>query len=250
MIVKLIIDGGDMKPNASISQKLGPMGINIGKVIAEVNKASSGFKGTKVPVELDVNPKSKTFTVHVSSPPTSELLKKELGLELASGAAKKNKVGNLAIEQVIKIAMTKQTSMTASSLKAAVRSVVGSCVSLGVLVEDKEGKEIEKEILEGKFDSEIKNQIAEVSSDKKQRMQDFFTKVKAKQDAEAKKLEELKAAEEAAKAAAAPAAGQAAAPAGAAGAAPASAGKAESGKTPAAAPASAKEEKKPAAKKK
>ena len=60
MIIKLIIDGGDMKPNASISQKLGPMGVNIGKVISEVNKASSGFKGIKVPVELDVNPKNST----------------------------------------------------------------------------------------------------------------------------------------------------------------------------------------------
>jgi ribosomal protein L11 len=36
MIIKLLIDGGDMKPNAAISQKLGPLGINIGKVIQDL----------------------------------------------------------------------------------------------------------------------------------------------------------------------------------------------------------------------
>ncbi len=211
MIVKLIIEGGDMKPNASISQKLGPMGVNIGKVISEVNASTSSFKGIKVPVELDVNPKTKSFTVHVSSPPTSELLKKELGIELASGAAKKTKVGNLSIEQVIYIAKTKSPSMTASSLKSAVKSVLGSCVSLGILVENKEAKEVESEVSEGKFDSEINSEKASVSEEKKAHLLKYFSEVKSKQDAVTKKEEELKAAEEAAKAAAPPAAGAAAA---------------------------------------
>lgn len=241
MLVKLIIEGGDMKPNASISQKLGPMGINIGKVIQDVNKSTSGFKGMKVPVELDVNPKTKSFTVHVSSPPTSELLKKELGIELASGAAKKNKVGNLAIEQVIAIAKTKHPSMTAASLKSAVKSVIGSCGSLGILVENKEAKQLSADIDEGKFKKEIDSEKTEVSEEKRNEILNFFSQVKSKQDAEAKKAEELKAAEEAAKAAAAPAAGAAAT---AAAATPAAAGtKPEAGKA-----APAKAEEKPAKK--
>ena len=65
MIIKLLIDGGDMKPNAAISQKLGPMGINIGKVVSDINKATLSFKGIKVPVELDVNPKTKNFLINV-----------------------------------------------------------------------------------------------------------------------------------------------------------------------------------------
>ena len=206
MIVKLIIEGGDMKPNASISQKLGPMGINIGKVIQDVNKSTSGFKGMKVPVELDVNPKTKSFTVHVSSPPTSELLKKELGIELASGASKKNKVGNLAIEQIIFIAKTKHPNMTAATLKAAVKSVVGSCGSLGIMVENMEAKELSAEIDSGKYNKEISSEKTELSEEKRNEILKFFTQVKSKQDAEAKKAEELKLAEEAAKAAATPAA--------------------------------------------
>lgn len=230
MIVKLIIEGGDMKPNATIAQKIGPLGINIGKVISDVNKSTSGFKGMKVPVELDINPKTKDFTVHVSSPPTAELLKKELSIELGSGQAKKTKIGNLAIEQIINIAKTKSSNMTAASLKAAVKSVIGSCVSLGILVENKEAKEISGEISAGAYDHEINSEKTDTSDEKKKQLSEFFDKVKSKQDLEAKKAEELKAAEEAAKTAAAPAPGAAATAAAAAPAAgagkPAAAGKA------------------------
>jgi len=207
MIIKLLVDGGDMKPNAAISQKLGPLGINIGKVIQDINKSTSGFKGMKVPVELDINTKTKNFSVSVFSPPTAELIKKEVGIELASGAAKKLKVGNLSIEQIIKIAKIKQENMTAISLKAAVKSVVGSCVSLGILVENKEAKDVEHDILEGVYDSEIKSEKTEVSDDKKRNLVEFFSKLKSKQDEILKKEEEAKKAEEEAKAAAKPAAG-------------------------------------------
>lgn len=248
MIVKLIIDGGDMKPNASISQKLGPMGINIGKVISDVNKASSGFKGIKVPVELDINPKTKSFSVHVSSPPTSELLKKELGLELASGQAKKLKVGNLAIEQIISIAKTKHPSMTAASLKAAVKSVIGSCVSLGILVENKDAKQASQDVDAGVYDTEILAEKSEATSEKKSQMLEYFNKVKTKQDLELKKEEELKAAAEAAKAAAPAAPGAATATTAVAAGVKPEAGAAKP--DAAAKPAGKAEEKKPAAKKK
>lgn len=208
MIIKLLVEGGDMKPNPTISQKLGPLGINIGKVIQDVNKTTSNFKGMKVPIELDINVKTKNFSVNVFSPPTSELIKKEIGIEKGSGDGKKLKVGNLAIEQVIKVAKIKSPSMTASNFKAAVRSVVGSCTSLGILIENKEAKEVEKEISQGVYDKEINEEIAEASEEKKKQISDFFTKVKAKQDELLKKEEEAKKAEEAEKAAKAPAGAQ------------------------------------------
>src|SRR3989344_832026 len=111
MIIKLLVDGGDMKPGPTIAQQLGPAGINIGQVISKVNASTKEFKGMKVPVALDVNTKTKSFDVKVSTPPTSALLKKELGLESASGSAKTQKVGNLAIEQVISVAKIKNSGM-------------------------------------------------------------------------------------------------------------------------------------------
>ena len=118
MIIKLLVDGGEMRPGPAIAQKLGPIGINIGMVIADVNKATAEFKGTKVPVSLDVDTKTKKFKIEVSSPPTSELLKKEIGLESGSGDHKKNKVGHISIETIIKVAKVKFLDLFPTSLSS------------------------------------------------------------------------------------------------------------------------------------
>jgi large subunit ribosomal protein L11 len=241
--IKLIVEGGAMKPGPAVAQQLGPMGINIGKVIADVNSATSGFKGMEVPVEIDVDGKTKSFTVKVFSPSVATLLKKEIVSERGSGSAKEVKVGNLAIEQVISVAKTKQSALLSRTLKSAVKLVVGTCVSLGILVESKDPKQVEKDIDSGMYDKEIKSEKTDVSAEKKKELQAFFAVVKDKQEKAKKAAEEAAAAAEAAKAAAAaaaPAAGAAAPAAGAA--APAAAGAKTDAK---AAPAAAK----PAAKK-
>lgn len=235
-VIKLMIDGGDMKPGPAIAQQLGPMGINMGKVISDVNSATKEFKGMQVPVNLDVDAKTKTYTIKVLSPSVSALLKKELGIESGSGARKKTIVGNISMEQVISIAKTKHSSMLARDFISAVRSVVGSCMSLGTLIDNKDPKEILEDITAGKYDKEIKSQKTELSAEKKKDLSEFFNKIKSQQEAAKKKEEEEKAAAEAAKAAAATTAAPAA------GAAPAAA-------TPAAA-TPAKAEAKPAAAKK
>lgn len=214
-VIKLIVEGGEMKPGPAVAQQLGPMGVNLGKVIQDVNTATSGFRGMKVPVQIDVDAKSKQFTISVSSPPVAELIKKEIGTDKGSGMPHETKIGNLAIEQVISIAKTKMPGMLAKDLKAAVKLVVGSCVSLGVLIESKPAKEIEKDIQVGTFDREIKSEKTDLSQDKKQKLMDAFNEVRSQQDVRAKAREAAKAAEEAAKvaaAAAAPAATAAAAP--------------------------------------
>lgn len=251
MKVKLIVEGGAMKPGPAVAQQLGPMGINLGKVIGDVNNATSGFKGMNVPVEIDVDSKTKNFTIKVFSPSVAELLKKELSVEKGSGSPKEVRVGNLAIEQVINVANTKHSALLAKDLKSAVKLVVGTCVSLGILVESKDPKDVEKEIDSGVYDKEIKSVRIDVSPEKKKELQAFFTAVKDKQEKAKKAAEEAAAAAEAAKAAAATAAGTTPAAGATATATP---GAAAAGTTPAATkaatPAAKKEEAKPAAKKK
>lgn len=239
--VKMIVEGGAMKPGPAVAQQLGPLGINIGKVISDVNTATSGFKGMNVPVEVDVNAKTKTFNVKVFSPSVAELIKKELKLEKGSGEAGSFKVANISIERVISIANTKLPSLLAKDLKAAVKLVVGTCVSLGIIIDNKNAKEIEKDIDAGKYNKEISQIITEVSPEKAHELEAFFTGVKAKQEKEKKAREEAAAAAEAAKAAAAAAAGAPAPGAPAAGAAAPVAGKEAAAPTPAAAPAPGKE---------
>jgi len=204
MLVKLLVEGGNMKPGPAVAQQLGPMGINMGKVISDVNTATSDFKGVTVPVHLDVDPKTKDFSIKVLSPPTSELLKKELGIEKASGERKKLNVGNLAIEQVISISKTKHASMLSNEFPATVKSVIGTCMAMGILVESKDPKEVLEEIGKGKYKTEIESQKTEVDPEKKKKLDAFFKTLSGEQQEELKKEEaEAAAAEEAKKAEAA-----------------------------------------------
>ncbi|MBU2562075.1 MAG: 50S ribosomal protein L11 [Nanoarchaeota archaeon] len=182
MQIKLLVEGGNMQPGPSLSQKIGPLGLNANKIIQKVNEATKDFKGLKVPVELEVNVSTKEFEIQVFSPPVSELIKKELGIDKGSGIQKKAQVANASIEQIISVARTKLPNLFCKDLKSAVKTVVGTCSSLGVLIENKPAKEIELEIEEGKYDKEIKGEITETSSEKKQELEKYFSEVKNKQE--------------------------------------------------------------------
>ncbi|GIU68568.1 MAG: hypothetical protein KatS3mg001_418 [Candidatus Pacearchaeota archaeon] len=194
MQIKLLVEGGNMQPGPTLSQKIGPLGLNIGQIIQKVNEATKNFKGMKVPVEINVNTSTKEISVKVFSPPVSELLKKELGIEKGSGDHKKFKVANASIEQIISIAKSKFPNMLSKNLKSAVKSVLGSCVSLGILVENKDPRDVIKDVDKGIYDKEISQEITKTPDEKKQKLEEFFSLIKQQQ-------EKIRQQEEAAKAA-------------------------------------------------
>jgi large subunit ribosomal protein L11 len=110
----------------------------------------------KVPVKIIVDAETKEFEVSVGTPTTSALIVSELGVKKGSGAPKTEKIGNLSMEQVVRIAKVKGTELLAKNLKAAVKEVLGSCVSMGATVEEKDPREVQKEIDEGKHDALLK----------------------------------------------------------------------------------------------
>lgn len=212
MIIKLLIEGGDMKPGPAIAQQLGPMGINMGKVISDVNNTTKEFKGMKVPVEIHVDKKTKEFTIKTFSPPTSELIKKELNLEKGSNDHKNLIVGNASIEDIIKITKIKYANMLEKDFKSAVKSVLGTSKTVGILVENSNPNDLIQEVANGKFDKEINQKLSETTSEKRSKLNEFYNQIKTAQDMKAEQSK--KAAEEAEKAkaekaAAAPAAGAA-----------------------------------------
>jgi len=205
MQVKLLVEGGAMKPGPTLSQKLGPVGININQVIQKINEATKNFLGLKVPVELEIDTSTKEFEVKVFSPPVSELLKREIGIEKGSGLQKKQYVGNASIEQIISVAKTKFPNMLARDMKKAVKTVIGTCVSLGILVENQPASEWGHQIDGGKFGKEIKEEITETPPEKKAELDEYFSKIKEEQEKIAKQEQAAK------EAAAAPKEGEAAA---------------------------------------
>jgi len=182
MQIKLLVEGGNMKPGPALSQKLGPAGVPLNEVIQKVNESTKSLEGLKVPVELEIDAKTKDITVKVFSPPVSELLKKELGAEKGSGNHKQIKIANASIEQIISIAKTKLPDSLSRNLKAAVKTVLGSCVSLGILVENKSPKEIIEEVNKGSYDKEIQEEKIETSEEKRKELDEYFSKIKEEQE--------------------------------------------------------------------
>jgi len=110
----------------------------------------------KVPVKITIDVETKSFEVEVGTPTTSALIVKELGIEKGSGTAGTESVGNLSKEQVINIAQSKIKDSFANTLKSMVKEVLGTCVSMGVTVEDNDPREIQKNIDNGEWDELLK----------------------------------------------------------------------------------------------
>ncbi len=197
MQVKLLVEGGNIKPGPALSQKLGPAGININQTIEKVNEATKNFKGLKVPVELDIDLETKEFEIKVFSPPVSELLKRELGIEKGSGEPGKIKSANASIEQIISVAKTKFPNMLCKDLKAAVKTVIGSCVSLGILIENQSARELGHQIASGKFAKEIEEGRTETPQEKKEKLDEYFSGIKEEQEKLIKQEQAAKEASEA-----------------------------------------------------
>ncbi len=101
----------------------------------QFNARTQGQAGMIIPVEISVYA-DRTFSFITKTPPAAVLLKKEAGLEKASGEPNRNKVGTVSREQVKKIAEIKREDLNAASIEAAMRMVEGTARSMGIVVSD------------------------------------------------------------------------------------------------------------------
>lgn len=150
-IVELLVDGGEATGGAPVGPALGPLGINVGEVVKRINELTAPMKGMKVPVKVIVDPTTKSFEIEVGTPPTSALILKELGLEKGPGDRSQMKQLSLTLDQVKRIAEIKMKNMLSEDLKSAMLEVIGTALSMGVSVEGKDPREIQKLIKEGKL---------------------------------------------------------------------------------------------------
>ncbi len=149
--LEVLVDGGKATPGPPLGPSLGPLGVNVIQVVNAINEKTKAFAGMKVPVTLTVDSKTKSFEIKVGTPPTSALILKEIKVEKGSGSPKATKVGNLSVQQALKIAEMKKDSMLGKSKKERFKEVVGTCVSMGVTVDNKEPKQVIKEIEAGGY---------------------------------------------------------------------------------------------------
>jgi len=155
--VEALVEGGKASASPPLGPALGPLGINIMQVINTINEKTKQFEGMKVPIKVIVDPKTKKFEVEVGTPPASALILKELHLDKGSGSAGSHKVGNLTVDQAIKVAKMKSDNLLGKELKKKTKEVIGTCVSMGITVEGKKPQEIQKAIDEGAYDSKFQS---------------------------------------------------------------------------------------------
>ncbi len=148
--VDALLPGGEATAGPPLGPALGPLGINVLQVVKKINEQTKDYSGMKVPVKVVVDTETKEFEIEIGTPTTTALIVKELGITKGSGTPKAQKVGNLTMDQVKKIAKMKSAQSLSKSLEASMREVVGTCVSMGVTVEGREPKEVQKEIKNNK----------------------------------------------------------------------------------------------------
>jgi large subunit ribosomal protein L11 len=154
-VVEALVAGGQATAGPPLGPALGPLGVNVLAIVNKINEVTKDYAGMKVPVKVIVDTETKEFEVTVGTPTTSALIVSELKIEKGSGSPKAQKVGNLSMEQIIRIARLKQAELLSPTLKAAAKEVLGSCVSMGVTVEGKDPREVQKEIDEGKHNAAL-----------------------------------------------------------------------------------------------
>ncbi len=150
--VEVMVKGGQATPAPPIGPSLSPLGVNVMDVVKEINEKTKAFAGMEVPVKVVVDTDTKKFSISVGTPPVTSMIKKEMKLETL-GKVNEDKTrklaGSIPLETVIKIAKSKDSIR--GDTVAKVKQVLGTCLSSGVLVDDKNPKDVIKEIDEGRI---------------------------------------------------------------------------------------------------
>jgi large subunit ribosomal protein L11 len=101
--IESLINGGEATAGPPLGPALGPLGVNVLQIVNRINELTKSYAGMKVPVKVIVDVDTKDFEVEIGTPTTSALIIKELGIEKGSGTPNTEKVGNLSLEQTLKI---------------------------------------------------------------------------------------------------------------------------------------------------
>lgn len=81
----------------------------------------------------------------------SDMIKKEAGVD--KGTGDRESVGEISLEKLVEIAKSKEDVSLGASLKAVLKEAAGTCKSMGIKIDGKDGQQVIREIEEGKHDS-------------------------------------------------------------------------------------------------
>jgi large subunit ribosomal protein L11 len=153
--VSVLVEGGAAKPSGSLAPQLGPTGVNLGQVIMEINKQTESYKGMKVPVDVIVDKKTRTFELVIGIPPASALVMKEAKIAKGSGTPQDLNGGDITYKQVLDITKAKRPDLLGASMKTASLEILGTMKSMGVKCNGDDPMVVQQKVQSGEFDAEI-----------------------------------------------------------------------------------------------
>ena len=112
-----------------------------------------------VPVRIVCDPETKQFEIFIETPSTASLLLKEIGVEKGSESCSDNKIGDISLDQLINVVEAKKEIFLDKTFKAAIKSVLGTALSIGVTVEGEDPRNIQKRIDNGDYDDRITGEM-------------------------------------------------------------------------------------------
>ena len=152
-IISGLVEGGKATSGPPFGPALGPLGVNIAKIIKDINTETGVYSGIKVPVKVIVNGATKEYRIEVGSPPTSALILKEIGVQ--KGAKTKDEVaGNATLEQLKNVLKAKENKLYGTTATK-IKQLVGTCKSMNITVEGMPARDFLRKIEKG----EVKNLI-------------------------------------------------------------------------------------------
>ena len=133
--IKLQIPAAKATPAPPVGPALGQHGVNIVGFCKEFNERTNAQAGLIIPVVITVY-QDKSYSFITKTPPAAVLLKKECGLEKASGVPNKDKVASIDRAGLQRIAEHKMPDLNAASIDAAISMIAGTARSMGITVKD------------------------------------------------------------------------------------------------------------------
>ncbi len=133
-VIKLQIPAGQANPAPPVGPALGQHGINIMAFCKEYNERTATQVGSIIPVEIIVFD-DRSFTFITKTPPTTDLLKKALGVEKGTSTSGYDKIGKLSRDKLREIAQLKAKDLNAIDIEGAERTIMGTARSMGIEVE-------------------------------------------------------------------------------------------------------------------
>jgi large subunit ribosomal protein L11 len=145
-----------MFPNGEASEKdveeVEKYGIDSKVVLQELERKLAKLKGKEVKARLYIYTKSRDYYVEIIPPPVADVLLWKAGVKEPSGDPAHKKVGDISLESLAEVAIALKDELKAKTLRAAVKSLLGTARSIGLTVNGKDPKDVSKELESGTHD--------------------------------------------------------------------------------------------------